>query len=455
MRLLIIFCAFLLQSLHYESEAALTTVPQSTAVITGTTAQLNCAADNDTAGLSFQWIYTGLQSVPVRIVYNCQVNPDYADKYQVIQTDDGECNLVILNTALSSAGTYSCQNGFEQVSAVIVMLSSDSACSAIPSGNLISGDIIRIRCVLNYNGSVSPRMLWFDNSTGFPITNETTSTFPTQVNSFIDVPVFPPTSRPFNCRTFFDPPLTYTYNWFLPTLYVQYFVTDVLATARVTYFEEPSLVCSAQGYPAPTFQWTNIDSGDTFDGATVPISETGVSRYACEASNTIRGQTQTIRTAIAADITQAFPENCPTTPEPTTTTVITTEVETEPTTTTTEPSTTTTTTTEEPIGECGRLLSQASSGDVTLPSGWSLMCYISRNDTALLSTQCRNLIIDLPPGFPTYNELLQSGGNFGCATTQRDDFLQATLACFDGYQQTSILASCPSCPRMFVCIRVP
>jgi len=98
---------------------------------------------------------------------------------------------------------------------------SNSACSAIPSGDLIAGDFIRIRCVINYNGSQSPYMRWTDNSTGFPISNETTSTFPTQVNSFIDVPVYPPTSRPYTCRTFFDPPITYTFQWTLPTLYVQ------------------------------------------------------------------------------------------------------------------------------------------------------------------------------------------------------------------------------------------
>jgi hypothetical protein len=425
-------------------------------VITGRTIQLDCAADNETAGLSFQWHYNALQSVPIRIVYNCQVNPDYADKYQVVQNDDGECHLVILNTDMNSAGTYSCQNGFDQSSAVIVMLNSNSACSAIPSGNLVSGDIIRIRCVLNYNGSSTPRMLWFDNSTGFPITNETTSSFPTQVNSFIDVPVFPLTSRPYTCRTFFDSPITYAYEWTLPTLYVQYFVTNLLATARIKYFEETSLVCSAQGYPAPTFQWTNLDTGATFEGDTIAISGEGVSRYECAASNTIRAETQTLRTVIATDITPDVPEYCPTTtkapttepPTTTTTEIITTE---EPTTTTTEPVTTTT----EPVGECGRLLTPASPDSVTLPSGWSRLCYISRTDTALLTTQCRNLLIDIPPGFPTYEDLVQGGGNFGCSLTTRDDFLQATNACFDNFQQTSILGSCPTCQKMFVCIKLP
>jgi len=455
MRLLVILCAFALQSLQYESEAALTTTPQSDAIFIGTTFQLNCAADEETAGLSFQWLYTALQSVPIRIVYNCQVNPDYADEYQVVQSDNGECHLVVLNPALSSAGTYSCQNGFELSSAVVVMLNTNSICSAVPSGNLLAGDIIRIRCVLNFNGSMVPRMLWYDNSTGYPITNETTSTFPTQVNSFIDVPVFPPTSRPFFCRTFFDSPISYTYTWFLPTLYVQYFVTNILATARVKYFEETSLVCSAEGYPSPTFEWTDLNSGATFGGAILSISETGVSRYECVASNTIQGETQTIRTTIATDITQGVPEYCPTTTESTTitTTVSTTEEPTTTTTTTTEA--TTNVITSEPVSECGTLLTETSPDDVTLPSGWSVLCYISSNDTQLLSTPCRNLIVDLPSGFSTYNELLQSGGNFGCALTQRSDFLQASNACVDDFQQTSILSSCPTCPRLFVCIRVP
>jgi len=454
MRLLVFTCLFVLQLWHYGSEAALTTLPQSDAIITGRSFQLNCAADSATAALSFQWQYNALQSTPIRIVYNCQVNPDFADRYEVVRNDDGECNLVVLNADIASAGTYSCQNGFEQASAVIVMLNSNSACSATPSSNLISGDIIRIRCFLNYNGSSSPRMLWFDNSTGYPLTNSTTNTFPTQVNSYIDVPVYAPTARPFTCNTFFDSPITWTYSWTLPTVFVQYFVTNVLATARVNYFQDTSLVCSADGYPAPLFTWTNLDTGATFAGETVSISGEGISRYECSATNAIRGQTQTVRSVIAVDITQGVPEYCPTTTaepttEPTTTTTTTTP---EPTTvTTTEPPTTT----AEPIGECGRLLNIAPSDAVNLPSGWSRMCYVARTETALLTTPCRNLLVDLPPGYPTYNDLIQAGGNFGCSFTTRDDYLQATSACFDNYQHTSTLSACSSCQKMFVCVRLP
>ena len=78
---------------------------------------------------------------------------------------------------------------------------------------------------------------------------------------------------------------------------------NLLATARVKYFQDTSLVCSAQGYPVPTFTWTNLDTGATFSGDTVTISDEGVSRYECNASNTIRGATQSLTTVIATDIT--------------------------------------------------------------------------------------------------------------------------------------------------------
>lgn len=454
MRLSAIFALLVLGLCHRGIEATLTAVPLSTAVITGSRLQLNCASDDETG--QFNWLYNAINSVPVRIIYNCQVHPDFVGQYDVVQTIQGECHLVIATTNMNSAGTYTCQNGFDQATANVVMLNSNSACSAIPSSDLIGGDIIRIRCVINYNGTSVPRMRWTDNSTGFPISNETTSSFPSQVNSYIDVPVYPPASRPYTSTTYFDPPITYTYTWLLPTLYVQFAATNVIATARIKYFGDSSVVCAADGYPVPTYRWTNLNTGATFNGSTLPISSNGVGRYECAASNTIRGVTQTVRTTLATDITQDVPEYCPTTPEPTTTTEApTTPPPTDPPTTSEATTVTTTTVTPEPAGPCGRLMFEAPDNSTSPPTGWSVLCYISRSETTLLSTPCRDLIIDLPPGFPSYVELLRAGGNFGCSLTTRSDYLQAPNACYDNYQQTTTLASCGSCPRLFVCIRVP
>jgi len=435
----------LVVSQHGGVDGALIVLPQSTAVIESHTFQLNCAADNNTEdGAGFNWNYNGLSATPVRIVYSCQVNPDYASMYQVEQNDAGECNLIVLNGPMSAAGTYSCQNGFDQASATIVMLGSNSNCNAIPATDLVTGDFIRISCVVNYNGSMTPRMAWSDNSTGYPINNGTTNTYPTQVNSYIDVPVFPPTTRPYMSTTYFDYPIAYRFTWTLPPLNVQYFVTNLVATARIRYFTDTSIVCTANGYPLPTFRINNLDTNEWFDAASIPVSANGVGRYRCTASNTIRGETVTLDDTISTDIIEAVPAYCPTTT-------------TEATTTTTEATTTTSppTTTPEPIGECGRLMSSVPPDQATPPSGWTPLCYISRSDTALLSTQCRNLISDLPAGYANYTDLMASGGNFGCTLATRADYVQAPQACYDDFQQTSMLAACPTCPRLFVCIRLP
>lgn len=79
-------------------------------------------------------------------------------------------------------------------------------------------------------------------------------------------------------------------------------VENISPTVRVKYFEGASVVCKADGYPAPSYTWTNLDTDETSSGSTLSISVNGVGNYACEATNTIRGVTETIRTTVTTDI---------------------------------------------------------------------------------------------------------------------------------------------------------
>jgi hypothetical protein len=284
-------------------------------------------------------------------------------------------------------------------------------------------------------------MRWADSSTGYPILNETTLTYPTQVNSYIDMPVYPPTSRPYTCTTYFDSPIAYSHTWTLPTIYVQHLVNDIRVIARVNYFKETSVVCTAQGYPTPEFRWTDVTAGISYDGIdTLPINANGEGRYRCEATNAVRGESLTLSASLSTDITEGVPDYCPTTSTLSTASSTTTAASSLPTTT-------------ELAAECGRLMTQVPTDESTPPSGWSTLCYISQDDVELVSTQCRYLIENLPGGIGDYNDLLGSGGNFGCAVSSRADYIQAPNACFDNYQQTTTLAACPGCYRLFICIR--
>ena len=68
---MIVIMALLLSS--SDVECALVETPVSTAVMSGTTFQLNCAADNETGNHEINWNYNPLSTSPIRIVYNCQV----------------------------------------------------------------------------------------------------------------------------------------------------------------------------------------------------------------------------------------------------------------------------------------------------------------------------------------------------------------------------------------------
>jgi hypothetical protein len=410
--------------------------------------------DNETIH-GYTWQYNPLSNHPTVIVYDCQVNPAYANLYSTEVTAGGGCNLQILNIAPQSAGTYTCQHWFDQGSAELIALNSNSNCDFGPT-DLVSGDFVEIRCVLNFNGSIAPKMD-FRSENGIIYTNATINTFNTQVNGRVQFPVYPPVTRAATANTYFQAPIAFNYTWLLPTLFVQYPVTNI-AIALLSdyecgnYVNYTRLKCTAQGYPQPDFTWTDVGTGEVFATDTITLSNPGENEFICTARNYIRDVENTIQSQISVNVTDDEPTTCAPDVSPTEPTTTTSEPTTEPT-TTEEP--TTTTTEPIPVTECGSVLHVAPADAVVAP-GYGPLCFISRqNDSSNLGTPCRDLIQRLPPDIGGYTELLGRGGNFGCTILTRADFVGADNACFDNYQQTLTLGAVPTSSKLVVCIRLP
>jgi len=425
--------------------------PVSTAAIVGQSVVFPCTGNEDNETLhAYSWLYNPLSNEPIVIVYDCQVNPAFADTYSAELNENGGCNLIISNLVPRLAGTYTCQHWYDQGSAQLVVLNTNSNCQFRPV-DLVTGDFIEILCFVNFNGSVAPRMD-FRSENGRIYTNATINTFDTQVNGRVQFPVYPPITQNATANTYFVAPIEFSYTWTLPQIFVQFPVTNIAIEVQSdyecgNYVNFTRLRCTADGFPAPSFAWTDMSSGEVIATDTITLNKAGVNDYSCTAKNAIRDQESVIETQITVNVSDDEPTTCAPSPtEPITTTP-------EPTTTTEEP--TTTTSQEIPVTECGSIMQVSPEGTPIAP-GYSRSCFISRqNDTDYVNTPCRNLIQRLPPGIGDYAELLRRGGNFGCSLSTRQDFVGADTACFDNYQHTLTLAASPTSTKLIVCIKLP
>lgn len=63
------------------------------------------------------------------------------------------------------------------------------------------------------------------------------------------------------------------------------------------------LTCSANGYPPPSFRWTNLRTNVSFDGPTLLVtSDDDQLNYRCTAYNTIQGVNCSIYTTIDTQV---------------------------------------------------------------------------------------------------------------------------------------------------------
>ena len=68
------------------------------------------------------------------------------------------------------------------------------------------------------------------------------------------------------------------------------------------YVNYTRLKCTADGFPAPDFTWTDVSSGEVFVTDTITLSKAGENDYACTARNTIRDQEFAIQSQISVNV---------------------------------------------------------------------------------------------------------------------------------------------------------
>jgi hypothetical protein len=97
------------------------------------------------------------------------------------------------------------------------------------------------------------------------------------------------------------------------------------------------------------------------------------------------------------------------------------------------------------------------------PAGW-VMCFIDESDTAYHNTPCKNLLVNIAQRFNTSDDLLNSGGNFGCwhgqsglekgASYAKNNMI--LKACVNNRQHNSKLNAWDTSKTTFaVCIKIP
>lgn len=138
------------------------------------------------------------------IVSDCKVLDNFNHLYAVDKTD-GACNLVISNVGVRHAGTYTCEEptiNDDRTSAQLIVLNGVQQCWFSPSP-VVYGQTVKITCQIPYSGNWAPAIRWTDLY-GMAVTNATTDTTNSSVNSSILIPAYFPTVPSFTSTVFFD-----------------------------------------------------------------------------------------------------------------------------------------------------------------------------------------------------------------------------------------------------------
>jgi hypothetical protein len=68
------------------------------------------------------------------------------------------------------------------------------------------------------------------------------------------------------------------------------------------YVNYTRLRCTADGFPAPEFTWTDVSSGEVFATDTITLSTAGENEYVCTARNEIRDQETVLKSQITVNV---------------------------------------------------------------------------------------------------------------------------------------------------------
>jgi hypothetical protein len=121
-------------------------------------------------------------------------------------------------------------------------------------------------------------------------------------SSTIRLQARPPGLLGYRTRAVFDQPAEvpdrasnvpdYTFEWAAPDVMVMYCPTAISITYPGTImYVGQNLTCQADGYPEPSYEWYDYQTGERPTGKTITLTEEGYQSYLCNASVVIRGQT--------------------------------------------------------------------------------------------------------------------------------------------------------------------
>jgi len=275
--------------------------PLNTAVEVGTNATLDCKY----GPTDINWIYTPAGQVGgLNVVVNCVVLPGVQDQFAVDKSDGG-CGLMLLSSQFYHGGHYTCQESslatIPSASEVIVLGSSPQCSVNATDGEIDEGDIVRMSCKVNFTGNMFPRMDW--REVGGPEIDATTNLTSNYIESHIDVIATPPLLQPHLMRFYFNPPPPpqppfinnpalnapeYERTVITSLLRIRYCPRSTTITPDYIYAGE-MLTCESDSFPPPTYEWTNVNTGEVTQGPTVTVDTEGPQSYRCEASNTFSG----------------------------------------------------------------------------------------------------------------------------------------------------------------------
>jgi hypothetical protein len=203
---IILVIVITISMLHCVNTQANTVAPLNTAAVAGDSATISCVSDNSTR---LYWFFSSTAGEPLlMIVSGCQLNPDFADKYELVNVGAGQCDLYIRNTTTSDAGTYVCVGEYQRVmSAQLAVIVSPPKCSvSLDQEPVLARENVTYTCSVTYTSNVSPMLMTWTDSEGQPVARSYETFVAGHTTSSIVVSATAPTTPSYSCSTQFSQP---------------------------------------------------------------------------------------------------------------------------------------------------------------------------------------------------------------------------------------------------------
>lgn len=309
----------------------LITRPDNMAVVVGSTVTFHCLSEKPfgaTEAAKFEWhAHTSSSGANFKLFVGSQSQTYTTNRNRFqLTTTGGRYDLTVMAVQLDDSGLYVCNVTDDHASAYLVVLANAApSCfanitiTADASHQLVEGDTIRFTCSVEQYVDLfkflPPRYRWTSTNFALSVLESTSGTADIKVSapeSSAQRQSFRATSGVATCTMYFDQPTrnfndtarnapSYRKTCVIPitpnaNATVNYAPRNVTiessANGNRTYFVGDAVVCSADGYPPPVYQWSIVGQDEvetkTGTGQALNLSQLGRIRVRCNASNTIR-----------------------------------------------------------------------------------------------------------------------------------------------------------------------